>query len=109
MIFSTPGAVDKILSCRKTQTRRPASGPCKYRVGQDYSVQPGRGKREVARIFVFAIRRERLCDISSRDVFREGLDSADDFWDRWSDMYAPFSRDDEVDVIDFKLVARVPS
>jgi hypothetical protein len=99
--------VDKILTGEKTQTRRLARGPCKYRVGQDYSVQPGRTKREVARIAVTGIRREALGEIGHRDARAEGYPSTTEFWDAWSDLHGGFSRDDLVDVIDFVLVAEV--
>lgn len=105
MIFRAESA-QKIVRGEKTQTRRRVNGVCRYRVGQDYSVQPGRAKREIARILVTGIRRERLGEIGHRDARDEGFPSVDEFWDAWSDIHGRFSRDELVDVIDFVLCAR---
>jgi len=45
----------------------------KWRVGNTYAVQPGRGKCGVARIRVTGIRRERLQSISKNDALAEGI------------------------------------
>jgi hypothetical protein len=57
MIFSILRHVEKILSGEKVMTRRIVSGNplfCKYRKYHTYAVQPGRGKKAVARIEVIA-------------------------------------------------------
>jgi hypothetical protein len=97
MIFA-PESVDLILNGKKTQTRRPVdmmhhafmheSGDQSivynvwsekdmprtiWAVGKDYAVCPGRGKHQVARFVLDAIRRERLCDITDADAIAEGV------------------------------------
>ncbi len=42
-----------------------------YKVGETYSVSPGRGKRSVGHIVVTAIRRERLQDIAEAEAAQE--------------------------------------
>ena len=67
--------VDQILAGDKTMTRRPVKDdlPCRYVVGNTYSVQPGRGMKGVARIRVLAVRRERWFEITEEDAMAEGF------------------------------------
>lgn len=44
----------------------------KWRVGDTYAVQPGRGKKAVGRIRLTAIRQERVNNITESDVIAEG-------------------------------------
>jgi hypothetical protein len=46
-----------------------------WHVGKTYAVQPGRGKKAIARIRLTAIRQEHVQDISWRDGLKEGLQS----------------------------------
>ncbi len=100
MIFK--GTIDKVLNGTKTQTRRPVRvnhgcvsfpnsteiekvvksrwHPCLihrkiWTVGQDYAVQPGRGKSSIARIRIKSIRKEKLMDISLTDCIAEGIET----------------------------------
>lgn len=67
--------VDQILAGDKTMTRRPVKDdlPCRYAVGNTYSVQPDRGMKGVARIRVLAVRRERWFEITEEDAMAEGF------------------------------------
>lgn len=91
MIFQH--TLDHVLSGRKTQTRRlwPAGyrlvadpvtdrltvrdqrGHVRYCVGQERAVQPGRGKKGVARINITELRVERLHKITWLDAISEGV------------------------------------
>ena len=69
-----------ILEGRKTQTRRIATGdPPRWAIARTYAVQPGRGKKSVARIRVVEISKERLGDISEADVRAEGFRNKAEF------------------------------
>lgn len=112
MIFRQE-SVERILAGTKTQTRRVPNGPCKYRVGADYSVQPGRGRREVARILISGIRRERLLDMSAGDLAREGFSHAEnadaaraEFVNVWTQLHGSYDAQQLVDVIDFAVVSK---
>ena len=45
----------------------------KWRVGNNYAVQPGRGRKAVGRIKIIKIQREQLQDISEGDCHAEGV------------------------------------
>ncbi len=106
MIFQY--TIDKVLDGSKTQTRRiykpnkhyPSysdntywavygvqGAPPIYEVGHTYAVQPGRGKKSVARIRVTSIRLEDVRCISQADVEAEGFTSRGEFLETWSKMH----------------------
>lgn len=45
----------------------------KWEVGRTYAVQPGRGKPQIRRIKLLAIRKERLQEIESYEIDKEGI------------------------------------
>lgn len=47
----------------------------RWKVGQTYAVQPGRGKKAIGRIRLTRIRRQRVQDISEEDAKAEGCPS----------------------------------
>jgi len=94
MLFK-PALCEKILSGQKTQTRRlvkdgearplpemvtaiaekwPYRSRLKWRVGQTYAVQPGRGKPGIGRILLKSIRRECLNGITPEGCWAEGIE-----------------------------------
>lgn len=114
MIF-TPDNVQKILAGEKTQTRRivksgeelihPGFGDTvlavsqdylfgrnKWTVGHDYAVCPGRGKHQVARIRILAIRRERLQNITFDEAYAELGLSRYAFADWYHDIVGYFAQ-----------------
>ena len=107
MIFK-PELVTKVLTGEKTQTRRKADyGACRYTVGRDYAVQPGRGKKSVARIRITDEHRELLSLISDEDARREGFDDKAAFFAYWRRLHGipeDWSLDQAVHVISFELV-----
>lgn len=89
MIFKRALA-NQVVAGTKTQTRRLVSishnprSPwsaegCKYEVGKDYAVCPGRGKRQVCRIRITSVTMQHLGDISEADARAEGFDGRADF------------------------------
>lgn len=88
MIFSHTW--EKVLSGEKTQTRRlkkPGQKRSVYKVGQTYAVQPGRGKKAVARIRITDIWEEDVRRISEKDVLAEGFLERRDFLGVWCKMH----------------------
>ena len=116
----------KVLDGSKTQTRRlvrngeildvlpsgnavrSASGRLKWVEGRTYAVQPGRGKRQVARIRINYIYRQRLQEITEDDAKAEGFASRDEFAQAWNNIHRePCTRWEDnplVWVITFELV-----
>ena len=92
MIFQH--TIEQILDGSKTQTRRvvkdgqycshnaqrgiycvfEARDRLKYMLDKTYAVQPGRGKKGVARIRITGIRQERVQDITAEDAKAEGCE-----------------------------------
>lgn len=114
----------QVISRQKTQTRRVAgmnevairshhnrivavmhNGREKWRVGRTYAVQPGRGRRQIARIRVVRIRSERLSRISQADARAEGFADRREFMRTWERIHGPGSRECRVWVLEFELVA----
>lgn len=110
----TPENCELILAGKKTTTRRVIKsdqyadavggmvfgvrrdGKYVWEMGKDYAVQPGRGKRAVARIKILEIRRERLRDCTADDCRAEGLEPDEslspfmqnvDLLDRWEALW----------------------
>jgi hypothetical protein len=108
MIFR-PELVDKILAGSKTVTRRrlPRSDkPRKrYREGQTYAVQPGRGKHHVGHIRVSGVRIKPLHHVKS-DFRAEGFGSLDEFADYWKHLHGSIDWNESVAVIWFELAPR---
>ena len=110
----------------KTQTRRPA-GPhaahvelsaqgrtvithvydgtrLRYR-RSEIAVQPGRGKHQVGRARITAIRYcERTRDISVEDAIAEGFASPDDFRAIWRKLYGEASLDEPCYALELEVV-----
>lgn len=85
MIFS-PKHIKLIKKGQKTQTRRLSAGV--YRIGRDYSVQPGRGKPGVPKL------RIKITDIglevgriSARDAKAEGGYTPDEYEREFKRLY----------------------
>jgi hypothetical protein len=113
MIFQH--TLDKVLSGWKVQTRRVwkvgefliddavvGDGRLKWKVGETYAVQPGRGKASVGRIRITGIRLEPVTAISETDASAEGFASRDDFLATWREIHGGDHHD--VWVIEFRLV-----
>lgn len=112
-----------ILDGRKTQTRRVrkasdqavyssdgkieavlVNGREKWRVGKSYSVQPARGKPQIARIRITGINAENINDISNADAVAEGSADRDDFLRLWVEVNGAANAGADVWVLHFELV-----
>lgn len=84
MIFQ-PTLARAVADGRKTQTRRPVRNdkPCRYKVGHDYAVQPGRGKEQIARLKVLEVREEPVGAITHPDAKAEGFRNVAAFKAYW--------------------------
>jgi hypothetical protein len=75
-----------------------------YQVGKSYAVQPGRGKKSVARIVLTGIRREPVNAISHADARAEGFASREAFLSTWHAIHgAKADLSQEVWVLEFRL------
>lgn len=114
MIFKLE-MVEKILAGEKTVTRRPVEyvtwrrdARCRYEVGKDYAVQPGGGKKAVARIRVTDVRRGLLAGVDTADAIREGFGGRGGFVVYWTGIYGSFDSTQLVDRIEFELLPESP-
>jgi hypothetical protein len=121
MIFAH--TIDQILCGEKSQTRRLVkpeeslivsdgniqvrgrTGRVMYQTGKTYAVQPGRGKKAVARILLKQIRRETLASITDMDARAEGFSSVEYFFALWRRIHGSHADlRQEVWVLEFELV-----
>ena len=108
MIFS-PELAQAVLGGGKTVTRRPVKFvfgdcdlSCRYEVGRDYAIQPGRGKKGIGRLRVLDVEMQPLSDALT-DFKAEGFFTADAFKAYWSKLYGGFDGDLAVWRIEFEL------
>jgi hypothetical protein len=102
MIFS-PDMLDKVLLHQKRQTRRPFKGTLPWIPGKTYAVQPGRGKRSVARIKVQRVRLEKVGGLSTADALEEGFENWFGFKAKWEELYGKWDWHQLVWVVEFSL------
>ncbi len=79
------------------------NGRKKWNVGQDYAVQPGRGKHAIGRLRITNIRQKCAGDISKADAIAEGFESVQGFIDIWTRLYGEWAPEQPVWVLDFEL------
>lgn len=127
-IMFSPDMLELVLSGKKTQTRRrwtigetiiqetdgvetwitgafDVKGRSKWRLGNTYAVQPGRGKKGVGRVRIISIRIERFCDISQADAEAEGFTDPAGFFAKIRELYgADFDLTAPCWVLEFRLV-----
>lgn len=114
MIFK-PVLVERVLAGDKVETRRPVRFnelggvvACAYEPGRTYAVQPGRGKRQVARMLVESVHRERVGAVTDAAAVREGFEHAQAFRDYWAMLYGEWTPGTWVWVIRFRLTDAAP-
>ena len=120
MIFAH--TLEKVLVGKKSQTRRIAKpdeqlrvengirrvyrkgNRTMYQVGKSYSIQPGRGKKAVARLIILDIKHEPVSSITEDDALAEGFPSRESFLNAWREIHGNQANlGQEVWVLEFKL------
>lgn len=88
MIFR-PELARMVREGRKTQTRRivQPGKDCTYQPGRVVPVQPGRGKRAMARVTVVELEQQELGAISERDARAEGFLGRQQFFAYWRSLH----------------------
>jgi hypothetical protein len=121
-VIFKPEMVEKILAGEKTVTRRPVKLedggyggaiflPCRYKVGKDYAVQPGRGQKAVARIRILSVERGPLKPLRLTvaalvdEGRREGFCDWFGLCDYWRSLYGTYDPAQLVDRIEFQRAA----
>lgn len=124
MIFQH--TIKQVLQCRKTQTRRiikseevairgkynqiievVQNGRTKWRIGQTYAVQSGRGQAQVARIRINKINSGYITRISSNDAIAEGFVDRQEFLATWKTIHGDSAMNLRVWVITFEVVSYI--
>jgi hypothetical protein len=95
-----------VLDGRKVQTRRVHKQ--EWQVGKTYAVRDTWFSKPQGRIVVLRKFRQRLGDISTEDVRKEGFSTLDEFEEAWIKINGSWDADKVVIVYEFKLV-RSPS
>jgi len=93
----------KVLSGDKTQTRR--SHKYTWTIGKTYCIRDRWFSKPQGHITVTRKFRQRLGNISSEDVRKEGYSSLEEFKQAWEETYGPESWNPDLVVIvyEFKL------
>jgi hypothetical protein len=119
--------IEKVLDGQKTVTRRPVKYstatdgscepeplPCRYKVGKTYAIQPvikegpgkGRGGKEVGRLKVLNVDRQRLgLRISDEEARREGFNGPTLMLLYWCGLHCSWNPNQLVDRIEFELAS----
>lgn len=116
MIFK-PELAAKIVAGEKTATRRRLSenprspwfvDRCRYSVGQEFTVNPGRGVRRACSAAVTAVYKQRLGEMRPRDAELEGFEflhgGDGSFHEAWGGINGEVDPDEEVWVVEFVLI-----
>ncbi len=84
-------------------------GRVKWRVGATYAVQPGRGRKQIARIRLTRITRQKLTRISTAEACAEGFANRAEFLRTWQQIHGARGLDQRVWVLEFELVETLPA
>lgn len=85
------------------------NGRVKWRVGGTYSVQPGRGHSQLARVRLTRITQQLLTRISTDEAIAEGFSSRQEFFQTWKVIHGPEMLNVRVWVLEFELVEVLPA
>ncbi|RLG49621.1 MAG: hypothetical protein DRO00_09770 [Thermoproteota archaeon] len=99
--------IDKILRGEKTQTRRRSR--YQYKVGRTYRIQRSWYNYTDIKILITRRYKQRLGDITQKEVRKEGYSSLEEFKQAWITINGYWDPDEIVTVYEFKLVDPNPS
>jgi len=94
--------LEKILQRRKTQTRRTSRN--ELRVGKVYPIRCRYFEKAKVKVLITRKFKQRLGDISLKDVRKEGFDSLEEFQAYWTRIHGSWNPNLIVTVYEFKLV-----
>jgi len=91
----------KVLSGDKTQTRR--SHKYTWTIGKTYCIRDRWFSKAQGHITVTRKFRQRLSDVSTQDVQKEGFNSLEEFKQEWTELHGSWNPDEIVICYEFKL------
>ena len=94
----------RILETRKTMTRR--TGRNELKVGKIYPIKSQYYKKGKAKVLILRKFKQRLGDISLKDVQKEGFDTLAEFQAAWIRIHHSWHPEKVVTVYEFKLVSQ---
>jgi hypothetical protein len=112
MIFR-PELAAKVIAGEKTATRRRMndnprspwwSKGTSYTRGQEFAVQPGRGKASVGKARITRVDREPLRSLTPLDARREGFPTRAAFVEAWKAINGSWDPDELVHVLEFEVL-----
>jgi hypothetical protein len=77
----------------------------KWRTGQRYAVQPGRGQKGIGWIELLYIRYQHLGNISEQEAMAEGYSNLAEFIQVWAKIHGQFDPEQPVWALEFRLAS----
>lgn len=91
-----------ILSGRKTQTRR--IGKKRWKIGSTHQARLNFKDPYFAKLLITNVYLEKLVDISDEDVYNEGYDSKEEYFNVFRNLNGDIDLDSEIWVVCFKVI-----
>jgi hypothetical protein len=92
----------RVLERRKTQTRR--TGRYELQIGKTYPIKHKYFEKGKAKVLITRKFKQRLGDITPKDVKKEGFDTLEEFQAAWVRIHHGWNPNQIVTVYEFKLV-----
>ena len=103
MILFTHEHVEMILAGQKTQTRRIWKKP-RAVVGSVHQVKEKMFGPRLTEIYIHAVHKEHLLDITGEDAYHEGGYSREEFLKKWFEINPKSPSNPEIYAVTFELV-----
>ena len=97
----------RVLEGRKTQTRR--AGKYELQIGKIYPVKHKYFEKGKAKVLITRKFKQRLGDITPKDVEKEGFDTLAEFQAAWIRIHHSWHPEKVVTVYEFKIVSSLHS